>query len=213
VIERSLARQAEFAGRATHRVRANQTQAFAGASARSLPVSDLVVGTPVVAEPGAARGWTHVELPDGRQGFVRKTDLETLPRGRRMSRERLISTGLRFIGIPYLWGGNTPKGFDCSGLVQRIFRLNGMILPRDSDQQARFGRHRAVAGPRDLVPGDLVFFGRNEGTITHVGLVLPDGKFLHAYGQVRINSLDPTDESYDPGLASIWRLTRDPLGR
>jgi len=78
--------------------------------------------------------------------------------------------------------------------------------------QARFGRERAIAGPADLVPGDLVFFGRTEGTITHVGLVLPEGKFLHAYGQVRINSLDPADDGYDAGLASIWRMTRDPLG-
>jgi len=151
-------------------------------------------------------------MPDGRAGFVRSVDLERRPSGRRATPGRLIATGLRFVGIPYLWGGTTPKGFDCSGLVQRIFRLNGMILPRDSDMQARFGRERAVAGPRDLVPGDLVFFGRAEGTITHVGLVLSEAKFLHAYGQVRINSLDPAEDGYDSGLASIWRLTRDPLG-
>jgi cell wall-associated NlpC family hydrolase len=98
-------------------------------------------------------------------------------------------------------------------MVQRIFRLNGMILPRDSDMQARFGRERVISGLDDLVPGDLVFFGRTEDAITHVGLVLPGRTFLHAYGQVRINSLDPSGEGYDPRLASIWRLTRDPLGR
>jgi cell wall-associated NlpC family hydrolase len=125
----------------------------------------------------------------------------------------LTATGVRFLGIPYLWGGSTPKGFDCSGLVQRIYRLHGVILPRDSDQQSRIGGEKHVASLDDLAPGDLLFFGRAAQRITHVGMALPDRLFLHAYGQVRVNSLDPAHPLFEPNLARDWRLTRDPLAR
>jgi cell wall-associated NlpC family hydrolase len=153
-----------------------------------------------------------VELPDGRTGFIRRSHTEKTRARRSVSRDQLTATGLRFLGIPYLWGGSTPKGFDCSGLVQRIYRLNGLVLPRDSDMQARFGAEKRVGSIDDLEPGDLVFFGRAAQRITHVGMVVPDRLFLHAYGQVRVNSLDPSHPLFDSSLARDWRATRDPLG-
>lgn len=211
LLETTAAARDAFQARASHRIAVNSSEALSGPSAEALPVSDLVIGTPVVVTASASRGWVAVELPDGRAGFVREPHIELRPVGRPASRERLVATGLRFLGIPYLWGGSTPKGFDCSGLVQRIFRLQGVVLPRDSDQQARFGREKRVASLDDLLPGDLLFFGRPSQRVTHVAMVLPGREFLHAYGQVRVNSLDPEHPQYEPNLARDWRATRDPL--
>jgi cell wall-associated NlpC family hydrolase len=199
-----------FRSSSTHRIGANHAAVLSGPEAGEAPVASLVVGTPVILREGAPRGWAGVELPDGKSGFARSNDLEKHP-ARRATPDRLAATGRCFLGIPYLWGGNTPSGFDCSGLIQRIFRLNGVILPRDSDMQARFGAERYVDSPSGLEPGDLVFFGKSAESITHVGLVLPNLDLLHAYGQVIENSLDPTSARYSERLAQIWQSTRNPL--
>jgi cell wall-associated NlpC family hydrolase len=205
----SLAKRDSFAARAAHRVGANHATIHCAPSADSLPVAQLVVGTPVAAAR-AVRGWLSVELPDGRTGFARRADVEKTPHGR-ATPARLARTGRRFLGVPYLWGGTTPAGFDCSGLIQRIFRLHGILLPRDSDMQARWGVERIVDGPSGIAPGDLLFFGRTAEAITHVALVLPDGTFLHSHGQVVVNSLDEKSPAFLPRLLAIWRLTRRPL--
>jgi cell wall-associated NlpC family hydrolase len=142
---------------------------------------------------------------------MKRADLESSPARPRLTREGLVRTGIRFLGVPYLWGGNTPLGFDCSGLVQRIFRLHGRLLPRDSDQQARIGVLREGTGPAVFEPGDLLFFGRSADRVTHVGMVLPDRTFLHAYGQVIVSSLDASHPAFHPGVASIFLQARDPL--
>ncbi len=213
LVETSRAGQAEFLRRCSHRVGVNHSEALTEPDARSLPVTDLVIGTPLVADPGGRRGWAAVELADGKRGFVRRPHIERKPRQGTVSRSKLVATGLRFLGIPYLWGGNTPKGFDCSGLVQRIYRLHGVVMPRDSDMQSRFGAARRTRDLDGLFPGDLLFFGKVSQRITHVGMVLPDRLFLHAYGQVRVNSLDPAHPLFEPSLAGDWRGARDPLGQ
>ncbi|MCB0792868.1 MAG: C40 family peptidase [Flavobacteriales bacterium] len=93
-----------------------------------------------------------------------------------------------FLGAPYLWGGRTPGGVDCSGMVQMLFILMGIYLPRDAHQQAEEGD--AVELVDLAVPGDLAFFDNDEGRITHVGIVLPDHRIAHASGRVRIDKLD-----------------------
>lgn len=209
--EATSVRRADFERRCTHRVGVNHSEALAAADGHALPVTDLVVGTPVATSTGGGRGWVAVELPDGKRGFVRKPHLEKVPRPGPISRAKVVATGLRFLGIPYLWGGNTPKGFDCSGLIQRAYRLHGLILPRDSDMQSQAGLARATLDLDEMLPGDILYFGRVPQRITHVGMVLPDRLFLHAYGQVRVNSLDPAHPLYEPALARDWRGTRDPL--
>jgi len=200
-----------FAVLSRHRVAANHAPVLSEPTPGALPVADLVVGTLVRASADGPRGWRSVTLPDGKTGFVRSRSLERLPAAGPADRLALSATAVRFLGIPYLWGGTTPNGFDCSGLVQRVFRLNGIVLPRDSDLQAGVGTAREGA-PAGLEPGDLMFFGAEGGPITHVAIVLPGGLFVHAYGHVRIGSLDPGHPHYESKLHKIYRLSRNPLG-
>jgi cell wall-associated NlpC family hydrolase len=200
-----------FIAQAGHRIAATITQVFETPSREALPLTDAVIGTPVKAIPCDKRGWRNVRLPDGKTGYVTAHSLEPIKHGRSVTRSGLSAIGLKFLGVPYLWGGNTPKGFDCSGLIQRIFKLCGVLLPRDSDMQAQFGKRKHSGRLDSLRTGDLLFFGKSSSQITHVAMYLSDSLFLHAYGQVRINSLSPQHPLYEPKLAREWRITRDPL--
>lgn len=95
-----------------------------------------------------------------------------------------------YLHAPYLWGGRSPLGIDCSGLVQMAFRPFGVALPRDSCQQREQGE--PVANLREARPSDLAFFASEVDGSSHVGLVLPDGQVMHAAGSVRIDRLDDT---------------------
>ncbi|MCX7816533.1 MAG: NlpC/P60 family protein [Syntrophales bacterium] len=107
-------------------------------------------------------------------------------------REEITLTSKRFIGIPYLWGGTSPEeGFDCSGFTMTVYRLNGLDLPRTSQMQFEIGE---PVNSEDLKKGDLVFFATRGGKkVSHVGIYLGNGKFVHAPGQgkkIRIDSLN-----------------------
>lgn len=204
-----------------HRVRDNVIAVYQAPDEASRPVSDAVAGTPVRVEPCERRGWRRVTLPDGTSGFAEAKRLETRlrfgtassrgPHANDRLRGKLAATALRFLGIPYVWGGTTPKGFDCSGLTQRIFRLHGIMIPRDSDMQARFRPAREAGNASELRAGELLFFGGGGADITHVAMSLSNGLFVHAHGQVRLNSLLPDDPLFDGRLADIWCLASDPL--
>jgi len=105
---------------------------------------------------------------------------------------RLTKTALRYLGVPYMWGGESFSGVDCSGFVQAVFRRNGIELPRTADAQFEVGRHVAGSG---LQPGDLVFFQTYAEGASHVGIYLGDGQFVHASSSngVRVDSMS---ESY-----------------
>jgi SH3-like domain-containing protein len=200
-----------FEAEASVRVAANIIQVFEEPNEMSTPVCDAVVGTRLGVAPAERRGWRRVAFADGRCGYTAAKGLKKIPARRTVSRESLVSTGMRFMGIPYLWGGTTPKGFDCSGLIQRIFRLHGVLLPRDSDQQAAYGRLKPPGTTEELATGDLLFFGKTQDQISHVAMVVSDGLFLHAFGHVRMGALDPRHPLFEPTLTRDWRLTRDPL--
>jgi cell wall-associated NlpC family hydrolase len=102
--------------------------------------------------------------------------------------DALISTALFFINTPYLWGGRTFFGIDCSGFVQNVFKLNGIELKRDAWQQAEQGI--TVDFLQEVHPGDVAFFDNDEGKITHVGIMLNTAEIVHASAKVRIDPID-----------------------
>jgi SH3-like domain-containing protein len=201
--------QANYAEVARSQIAVNHAVVVRSPDGDALAVTDLVIGTPVEVLECGRRGWRAVRLPDGKEGFISARSIEKIPVRKRISREKLSSTALRFLGIPYIWGGTTPKGFDCSGLIQRVFRLNGVVIPRDADQQSRFGQEKPARSARDLATGDLIFIGKTEAQITHVAMILPEALFLHAFGQVRVGSLDPRSPLHEAKLIKDWQISRD----
>lgn len=107
-----------------------------------------------------------------------------------LSRERLIEYAYQYMNAPYLWGGRTPLGIDCSGFTQMVYRLAGYYIPRDSSEQAQLGE--TLSFIEESEPGDLAFFDNEEGRIVHVGIILSDNYIIHASGKVRLDRLDQT---------------------
>lgn len=95
-----------------------------------------------------------------------------------------------YLNTPYLWGGKSNFGIDCSGLVQQVFKLKNIVLPRDASQQATKGEVLSFVAEAQM--GDLAFFDNEEGNIIHVGIILDDQKIIHAHGKVRIDPIDST---------------------
>lgn len=100
----------------------------------------------------------------------------------------LIKTAFMYLNAPYLWGGKTPFGIDCSGFTQMVYKLNGHKLLRDASQQATQGE--ALSFIEESEPGDLAFFDNEEGNIIHVGIMMENNYIIHASGKVRIDRLD-----------------------
>jgi hypothetical protein len=180
--------------------------------ANAQPVCDLVAGS-VLRADAVQNGWYAVGLPDGRSGFVSRTDVldyETWRKTRRPTPENIEKTALQFMGVPYLWGGTSPKGFDCSGFTKVVFWLNGIEIARDADQQAELGADVPIEGDLlQLRKGDLLFFcpsATQRDRITHVGIYLGDGVVIHCSGLVKRNSLSAGSPIYSESL--LKRLVR-----
>lgn len=106
----------------------------------------------------------------------------------KLPKEKIIETALLFINSPYLWGGRSPFGIDCSGFTQLVYKLNGYQILRDAKEQATQGE--TLSFIEESEPGDLAFFDNNEGVITHVGIIMSDNYIIHAHGKVRIDRMD-----------------------
>jgi gamma-D-glutamyl-L-lysine dipeptidyl-peptidase len=130
-----------------------------------------------------------VLLPDSASGWIPKQQLSNLNLN-----DSIVNIANRLIGIPYLWGGKSSYGFDCSGFVQTVYLLTGIKLPRDSNYQERYSNFVDIS-IQNASAGDLIFFSENEN-ISHVGIYLNDGKFIHCSGEVKINSFDSNDKLY-----------------
>lgn len=223
---------------------------YTGPSLNSATVCDLVGGDLLRLHTGSGDGtegrtarkaakkgkWTKVQLPSGKTGWVQSENIvkhagfRIIAKGEgntdsitRQETEKIIAQALKLTGVPYLWGGMSSKGVDCSGLVRISHLMNGILLPRNASQQIHCGdrvqmtidkgfwndrsdesafRTEMLARTADLKRGDLVFFGTpamEEGQkdrVTHVGIYLGNGKIIHSSHLVRINSLIPGEPDY-----------------
>lgn len=168
-------------------------------------VSDLAAGNILVKLSENARSY-HVQLPDGRTGYLKKENTAGLQEwiaSLEPDPDKLIFTAKSMMGSPYLWGGTSTKGMDCSGFTKTIYFMNGQVIPRDASQQINEGT--LVDDQKDwdkLEKGDLLFFGTpatdtSRERVVHVGMWIGDNKFIHSSGRVRISSVDPADPFYD----------------
>lgn len=169
-------------------------------------VTELTLGC-ILEYKGQKNGWVNLVTPDGREGFVEKESVQPLNTWKlqEFNADLIEKTARRMMGSGYLWGGTTTKVTDCSGLSKISYFANGIILQRDASQQALTGTK--FNDYHDAKLGDLLFFGNSKtGRVTHVGIYLRDGKYIHCSGQVKINSLDPTAPDYLYSTLSISRI-------
>jgi hypothetical protein len=164
----------------------------------SYPVCDISAGG-IVKDLGETGSWRRIGLADGRVGFIPKKNLIDLKEwGTTLQpvAANIERTGRFMMGVPYLWGGTSAKGVDCSGFTKTVYLLNGVMLDRDANQQAQQGTPVETGTDfSSLKNGDLLFFGRKaeEGKterITHVGIYLGNREYIHSSGKVQINSFD-----------------------
>lgn len=180
--------------------------AYANPDREEATVSDLVYGDVVILK-GQSAEFYEVEFPDGRSGYIPAGEAikyKEWVAGRKPTEENLVQTSKRLLGLPYLWGGTSFKGVDCSGFTKTVFFMNGLVLPRDASQQIHHGELVNTAeGWQDLRPGDLLFFGvpaadGKPERVVHVGMWIGgDNEFIHSAGRVRINSMNPEAPNYD----------------
>jgi len=169
-------------------------------------VSDLVLGDILTLVKKKGK-WIELSTPDGRTGWVKTSSVEKFDKWAQQDVDlmKIEKTARRMMGSSYLWGGTSTKATDCSGLTKVAYFSNGIILQRDASQQALTGQK--IADWHDAQLGDLLFFGNSTtGRVTHVGLYLRDGKYIHCSGQVKINDLDPDAPDYLYSPLSISRI-------
>ncbi|MFN2431835.1 MAG: NlpC/P60 family protein [Gemmatimonadota bacterium] len=179
----------------------------------SSPLCDLTLGARAAAAGGAPDrtrgGALEVLLPDGTRGWAEAAgwaEAGDLPRLRPREGRAVVETALSLRGAPYLWGGTSSKALDCSGLVQRVFELHGVPLPRDAWQQAGEGVEVDPGpGGSRLEAGDLLLFAEGGTRVTHVALALgQSGRFVHSSTRragVGVDGLDPSDPLHAPALS------------
>ncbi len=188
----------------------------------AMPVSDAVAGV-LMKQVRTTGSWVSVELPDGRKGFIEKANVQEFrnwKKSRKLTAENIEKTATMFVGIPYLWGGTSVKGMDCSGFTKTVFRLNGLELYRDADQQAGAGDEvKPGENFENLKKGDLLFFGRKSSAdraerISHVGIYLEQQEFIHTPGGswVKFNSFDPAAPNYSESLRKSFVRARRYVG-
>ncbi len=196
-------------------------------NAKSQMVSDAVWGNILIDLGNAGLLWRKVSIADGRIAYLPKSAVQDFDKwldSRNPTPENIIATAKQFIGVPYMWGGTSIKAVDCSGFTKSTYFLNGLVLARDASQQCYTGDNvdiskyvndstYTVEALENLKKGDLIFFGRKataekKERITHVGIYIENGVFIHSATKVRINSLIPTDSTYYSGSVNLVRAQR-----
>lgn len=184
---------------------------YATTDVTSQVVSDMVAGA-VLEKLGEDKGFYKVKYPDSRIAYILKgeaQDYNQWLQDLNPTTDALVETSKKLMGVPYLWGGTSTKGVDCSGFTKTIYFLNGMVIPRDASQQVHTGKSiDSLKNFDDLVKGDLLFFGRKATDSTpekvvHVGMWIGNNEFIHSSNMVRISSMDPKAPNFDE-----WNLKR-----
>ena len=178
--------------------------AYSEPNVNAATVSDVVAGC-IIEVQGEKDGFYQVLFADNRKGFVAKNEASIYNKwlsGLNTTEESLDKTSKRLMGVPYLWGGTSFKGVDCSGFTKTVYFLNGIMLPRDASQQVMVGETVDKSGNwADLKTGDLLFFGekREDGSerVVHVAMWLGNGEFIHASDKVTISSMNATAPNFD----------------
>ncbi len=167
-------------------------------------VGDLVMGN-VLQLLETQKTFYKVKYPDGRIGYVHRSEAQPFERWRaslKVTQESLVATGKELMGVPYLWGGTSTKGVDCSGFTKTIYLMNGEIIPRDASQQINAGERVDITKNfENLQPGDLLFFGvpateDKPQRVVHVGMWIGNNEYIHSSSRVQINSMDPNAENF-----------------
>lgn len=174
-------------------------------NSNSQVVADLVAGG-VLEFLNERNGYYEIKYPDGRIGYVSKKESQPYSQwiaSMNPTGESLIETSKTLVGVPYLWGGTSTKGMDCSGFTKTIYFLNGMVIPRDASQQVHTGKQiDENKNFERLEKGDLLFFGRKatdstKEKVVHVGMWIGNNEFIHASNQVRVSSIDRAAKNFD----------------
>jgi len=178
--------------------------AYENAGGKGDVVTDLIMGDLFEVET-SVNDFLKMKTPDGRTGYVSKEECISFDdwSNREPDIESLLHVARQMMGSPYLWGGSSSKGTDCSGFTKLVFYSQGIILARDSSQQARYGEPIDISDPGNLQKGDLLFFGRSADRISHVGIYLGNGDFIHSSGRVHISSIIPGDPKHVPARIFI----------
>jgi gamma-D-glutamyl-L-lysine dipeptidyl-peptidase len=165
--------------------------------------TDVTQHQPVITAPFETRlevvkegagddaGWLQVALPDGHAAWIQNSDVNPDPKP--LSIDASIALAKRFLGLPYLWGGRSSYGYDCSGFTQMLVRSRGINMPRDADLQAAWEGTQVIER-KDLRAGDLLFFGAGPDKITHTAMYIGNGEIIHAttngHPVIQISRLD-----------------------
>ena len=183
---------------------------------------DIVLGSQLILLEEKGK-YYKVQYPDKREGYLKKS--ESQPYDKWMNDLQASGTLIELyakelLGVPYLWGGTSTKGMDCSGFTKTVYLMNGFIIPRDASQQIMAGKdidpNLAFEG---LQKGDLMFFGKKatdstRQRVTHVGIFLgnKEGQFIHASGKVKMGSINPSSSFYDEFNTNRYLGSRRYLG-
>lgn len=179
--------------------------AFAEPDENSSHISDLLEGN-ILQYINTEGSFTKVKFPDQREAYIPTSHIMNYDlwlASREPNAENILAKAYEFMGRPYLWGGTSGKGVDCSGFTKTVFYLNGVMLPRDASQQVHTGIEIETDTTwSNLQAGDLLFFGRKATTdkkerTTHVAIYLGDGKIIHSAGIVSVESLRRSDPDFN----------------